>query len=786
MKPPNPIQDSLKAHYTIWLSIVMCILTLSSCESHQLSTDTTFVNDINELKEAIANAAPGTQITMANGTWEDVQIKFYGDGTEDDPITLKAETPGKVFIEGRSSLQLGGNYLVVDGLYFRNGHSPSESIISYRINEDSIAFHSTVTNCVIKDFSKSSRLTNDSWIELFGRHNSLDHCYISGKSNDGETLRVLLNGNQHIKNHHQITFNYFGPRPRKGGPRAETIRIGDSKTSVSPGYVNVSDNYFEACNGEVEVISDKTTFNTFANNIFYKCEGSLVLRHASHTTVDGNIFIGDDDSEFYGGIRVINTGHWITNNYFYKIKGYEFRSPLAIMNGIPKSQLNRYKQVTDVVVAHNTWVDCKSPFQVGVGQNKSSAGVLPAVEIRSAPPIRTIIANNLIYNHTADDTPVINHDDISGVSFYNNVIDNNEAHVDTLGSLNHQKLEMTKINDWLYTPSDGQSEVLHDRYAGFDFENITNDLFGSPRNEEHSIGAITDLASAERYELDKSRYGPSWYSPSDNARKGSILKVSSADGDLSDKLKEAQNGDIIELSDASYTLNSPLIIDKDITIRSNTQNKIELSYKGSPRTAAFELHPNGAIRLENISLQGQGTQHAFAPLSENMSSAYKIFVDRSSIKNFDYVLEASKGSFADSINMTLTTLINCKNGLVLAADARGDYNAEMVSFDNCTFDNIHQNVIHFYRGGYDESTIGGYLTINNSTFTRCGQSEKSGTLLKTRGIINVQIHDNTFQNNPVQKVAVLWGIKNNHHSNNTFSKSGQLLVEDEQKLDLLY
>ena len=130
---------------------------------------------------------------------------------------------------------------------------------------------------------------------------------------------------------------------------------------MTPSYVNVSNNLFEKCNGEVEIISSKSNFNQFKKNIFFECEGSLVLRHGNYANVESNIFIGNDNSKFIGGIRIINTGHWVTNNYFYKIKGNEFRSALAIMNGIPKSPLNRYNQVTDVVIAYNSFIDCKSP-----------------------------------------------------------------------------------------------------------------------------------------------------------------------------------------------------------------------------------------------------------------------------------------------------------------------------------------------------------------------------------------------------------------------------------------
>ena len=179
------------------------------------------------------------------------------------------------------------------------------------------------------------------------------------------------------------------------------------------------------------------------------------------------------------------------------------------------------------------------------------------------------------------------------------------------------------------------------------------------------------------------------------------------------------------------------------------------------------MNPKGIIRLENIAIKGQNNQLAFAPLEENMSSAYNLFLDNCVIDNFDYVLKASKGSFADSIRICNTIIQNCENGFVLAADEKGDYNAEMVTFEKCEFNNIQSNVIHFYRGGYDESTIGGFLTMSKNTFIACGKKETSGVLIKTRGIINVLLSDNTFKNNSVNLVAVLWGEKNNHHSNNT-------------------
>ena len=505
------------------LLIICAILLLFSCGKN---SENIFVKNIDELNNAISKATAGTEIVLANGIWKDAQINFWGIGTKQAPITLRAETSGEVFIEGVSSLKLGGEYLVVDGLYFRNGYAASRSVISYQISKDSIANYCRVTSCVIEDFTRPNRWERDGWISFYGKHNQLDHCYISGKSNDGATLMVYQKGNEHTNSHHQIVHNYFGPRPRKGGPRGETMRFGGSETSMTPGRVNVSNNFFEACNGEVEIISDKTRYNSFTNNVFYKCEGSLVMRHSDYTTVDGNIFIGGDDSDFYGGIRAVNTGHWITNNYFYKIRGEEFRSPLAIMNGIPKSSLNRYKQVTDVVVAHNTWIDCKSPWQIGVGQNKASADVLPKSEIRSAPPIRSTIANNLIYNTTTDTLPIYNHDDISGISFNNNVIDNNGSQYTKYGALGNESIKMKQVNEWLFVPEDTQNDALNDVFSGYGFDRIEKDLFGTSRPKTNRVGAVSQLAAAEKFKLDKKKYGPSWFNTNKKASKPNILTTS--------------------------------------------------------------------------------------------------------------------------------------------------------------------------------------------------------------------------------------------------------------------
>tara|TARA_R100001369_G_scaffold69445_1_gene97108 strand:+ start:2585 stop:4894 length:2310 start_codon:yes stop_codon:yes gene_type:complete len=762
----------------------LCFLFIIGACGDKTNPNFKTVSTPEELEEALKNVQAGDNIVLANGIWKDVQIKFIGEGTEDKPITIKAETPGKVFIEGVSDLKFGGKYLVVDGLHFRNGHSTGDAVIEFRVDENTIGNHCTITNCVIEDFNKMHRDDTDLWVLFWGRHNTLSNSYIAGKTNRGPTIRVDLEGNESINNYHKIINNHFGPRPPKGGASGETIQIGNSFSSMSPSYTMVANNLFEECNGEVEIISSKTNFNEFRNNVFYKSEGSLVTRHGNYCTIDGNYFIGDGKNENIGGIRIINTGHWVTNNYFYNIKGKNFRSALAVMNGIPKSPQNRYNQVTDVVVAYNTYINCDSPWQFGVGQNLSQQDVLPSSEIRSARPIRTIIANNVIYNEKGDTSPIVEHDKADGVIFKSNAINNQGINFKAYDGLEAVSFEVKEIAENILIPS---SKIAIEPYHGFEFEKISKDLIGNSRAKNNSIGAFVSTDFKDPKILDRSKYGPSWYSIKAEAPEPKTIAVGKAEN-LQSKINEANNGDILLLEEGNYEIDKSLIINKKLTIQSSDKSKVILNYSGAENSPLFQLQPKGFLNLKNVILNGNNTQHAFASLKENMFTHFGLTVSDCDISDFNYVLKVYKESFAERITFENTSISNCENGLELSEETNdlGDYNTEYLTINNCRFNNVKSNVIDYYRGGYDESTIGGNLLVTNSTFTNCGAQEKNGILINSHGIVNVDISKNTFKNNPVKLVAILWGAKNNTHSDNEISNSGEIRVEENLEMKLLY
>lgn len=359
---------------------------------------------------AVAASVAGDTVILADGVWRDVQLVFTGEGTATRPITLRAQTPGKVVISGKSNLRLAGRHLVVSGLTFRDGYSPSSEVISFRRDGNALAYDSRVTEAVVDGFNKPDRAASDYWIALYGQNNRVDHSHLQGKLNLGVTLAVVLDSVESQQNHHRIDHNYFGPRPPLGSNGGETIRVGTSAFSLTNSLTVVEDNYFEGCSGEVEIISNKSGGNIYRRNVFLRSQGALVLRHGNGNLVEDNVFLGGGQPHT-GGVRVINADQTVRNNYFQGLDGDDFTAALVIMNGVPNSPLNRYNQVQNARIEKNVFVDVKQVL-FGAGADQE----------RTLPPVRSVLSGN-VFLGSGGGTPFKAIAPIDGLTFTANVVD---------------------------------------------------------------------------------------------------------------------------------------------------------------------------------------------------------------------------------------------------------------------------------------------------------------------------------------------------------------------------
>jgi len=354
-----------------------------------------------ELDTAISNASAGTTITLADGVWTNVDVTINKNGTAANPVVITAQTPGSVFIEGNSHIELRGDFVVLTGVVFQNASVTSsggsiDPAIRLNACDDCI-----VTNIKIDAYNGTLAQSQDTfkWILLDGQRNEISYNSFIGKNGVGSIINDNRNsvGEDYTKIHH----NYFANRTPVGGTvntfnDQDAIRIGNSSTSLSDSFTEVYENYFYNFFGEVEIISNKSGKNKYYNNTFRDYAGSLTLRHGNNCEVYGNFFFAENNN-FTAGVRVIGEGHNIYNNYIEGINSRKQDGGLSnatgginVSNGRVNTALNGYYQVKDATIVNNTFVNCDYALRVGT-KVKSDLSLAPS---------NVILSNNIFLNTT--------------------------------------------------------------------------------------------------------------------------------------------------------------------------------------------------------------------------------------------------------------------------------------------------------------------------------------------------------------------------------------------------
>jgi len=346
---------------TILLGLLELGLVLSPAAAvdHQVSSAADITRATDKLK-------PGDTLVMVDGTWTSQAIIFQGRGTAKQPITLRAATPGKVILVGESSVTIDGEHLVVSGLWLNGAQSTGDGV------------KMAGTNCRLTESAVVGG-RHKFQVHFFGLSNRMDHCYLAEKTNDSPTLQVEAGSRP---NYHRIDHNHFGPRPPLGRNGGETMRVGYSWQSMSNSCTTVEHNLFDRCDGELEIISNKSCENIYRYNTFLDCAGMFTLRHGNRCLVEGNFFLGHH-KRGSGGIRVIGEDHTVINNY---IEGVE-NGGFWLTAGMVNPALVEYFQVTNCVIAFNTFVDSPGPaLQLDAGYRAPR---------RILRPVNVTIANNI-------------------------------------------------------------------------------------------------------------------------------------------------------------------------------------------------------------------------------------------------------------------------------------------------------------------------------------------------------------------------------------------------------
>ncbi|MGQ1784145.1 chondroitinase-B domain-containing protein [Saccharicrinis sp. GN24d3] len=688
----------MKTKFLTYLIFSFAILALQGCQQSKGN----IVKTVEEFENAVKNAVPGNVIVLANGVWNNAELKFDAKGTAGNPIKLTVEDKGKVTLEGQSRISISGEHLIVEGLVFTNGYTPTSEVISFKKKKGVYANHCRVTECVVDNFNPAERMESTYWISLYGKNNRVDHCHLVDKRNKGVTMAVRMVDEDCRENNHRIDHNYFGYRQNLGANGGETLRLGTSHYSLSTCASQVDSNYFESCDGEHEIISNKSCGNQFIDNTFYECRGTLTYRHGNDNVAQGNFFLGNE-KDYTGGIRIINKRNKAVNNYFSDLKGYRFRGALVIMNGVPNSAINRYHQVDGGVFANNTFVNCDH-IQLCAGSD----------EERTAIPINSIIENNVFYHDKKDNVFTV-YDDVAGIEFKNNLIGDNLNNIEN-------KMTPTKL------------EVVANEFG-----------YKMPQTDK-GVGCTLAKPAATTENT-----GVNWYAKEKGELQfdtGRVIEVKAGLNTLFNAIASSQAGDILSLVESGdYVMDKSMELGHPVSIKSASQD-IKPIIKSS-KAEMFMIANGGGLKLKGIEINGAESPdyagNSIVSTSHySMNCNYKFLMEDCKVTDLDVnhsfdFLKVYKNTMADSIVIRNCFFSNITGNIMLLnkeTDDLGIYNAEYVVIENSEFKDVQGAVINLYRGGTDESTFGPSLKLETCTLANVGNGKrnKTGSAIYTHGV----------------------------------------------------
>jgi chondroitinase B-like protein len=258
-----------------------------------LGSSTVNVSTSAALTTALANAAPGQRIVLANATYSGAFTLTSKAGTSANPISIEAATTGgAVFASGSTLIVKDCAYVTLKGLSFPFELS-SGNILAFR----GTSKYCRVTRCLFgpaalgtAGATKATYIYGGDSVEYI----RVDHNELRFKTQPGNA--ILFDGNftsfQACK-HIRIDHNYV----RNIGPEAnnekEPIRLGVSSMSKTYSYSVIERNRFEACIAEPEIVSVKASGCRVSGNTFYRCIGGPVYRHGTNGIMSDNYVVDD-------------------------------------------------------------------------------------------------------------------------------------------------------------------------------------------------------------------------------------------------------------------------------------------------------------------------------------------------------------------------------------------------------------------------------------------------------------------------------------------------------------
>jgi poly(beta-D-mannuronate) lyase len=430
------------------------------------SAATYYIGSIASLTSRIGSALPGDEIVVSNGVYvTSASIGISRAGTVASRILIRAETVGGVEITGTHGFSFNGGaaYVTVQGFKFTHAAA---------ISMGSSANHCRLSRNIVELTIPTG--SDVSYVNISGDDMEIDRNELRNKSTLGEMLDVAGSGSQ-VARRLWVHHNYFHDFVSPGGNGAETIRLGLSGLSLSTGNALVEYNLFVRCNGENEMISNKSSANTYRYNTVLDCPGGEISqRHGNDCLYYGNYMRNT------GGMRVYGDRHKIFSNYLESnsIGVNMGNGDGDVYNGAP---LTSHDRPDDNVVVFNTFINNSTHYQMG-----GRTGGLGSSN--------TVVANNIFQGGGSMAS-------ISSSAPYTGTWSNNirwqtssAGNMPASGYMTINPLLAQDANGIFHlqgaSPAINAGVGSYDYYSSFSsFPYVSSDMDGQPRDANKDIGA---------------------------------------------------------------------------------------------------------------------------------------------------------------------------------------------------------------------------------------------------------------------------------------------------------
>lgn len=347
-----------------------------STDANPVVTGSTYYTDVDDLNDLLDSVEAGDEI-IVSGSGE-ISIKNV---CFDSHVLIRAESVGGVTLD-KAAITDSQN-IILQGFVF--GPNEESTLVKVVNSKNIKVLRNLFDHDGVSEGQSSVVLTESSEYISIAYNEFIDKNVsdVDGELVSGSYIKFqydddygLMTTNAHI--HHNYFSNITPYLEDDGDPAGdsdrEAIVFGDSDSQdVETNHI-VEYNLFENCDGENEIMTVKTSNNTFRYNTFLNSMGSLSLRLGHDNEVYGNQFYGSGDSDSVddenyqtGGIRVYGANHVIYDNYMQGLSGTSWRLPLLIDSGdvSDSSNGNSHETPNNVTVSDNIIIDSVGGIHIG-------------------------------------------------------------------------------------------------------------------------------------------------------------------------------------------------------------------------------------------------------------------------------------------------------------------------------------------------------------------------------------------------------------------------------------